>query len=270
MKQLPDLQAWAIFAKVAEAGSFARAADELGISQPTVSKAISRLEKSLNLALFHRTSRKMSLTASGAAALEWAGRVLYEGEQIEAMLRDQASALRGVVRVSAPMSFGVMHLAPLLPAFLREHPEVVVELVFSDELVDIVAGGFDMALRISSLPDSSLLARRLCVVKRYLVGAPAYFEQHGWPTHPRDLAEHRSLQYMYDTVGNTWRFHHATQGTYTQSVPAFLRVNNAQALTPALCEGLGVAIQPEFLIWEELKNGSLQVAMPEWEVPMVA
>ena len=221
MKQLPDLQAWAIFAKVAEVGSFARAADALGISQPTVSKAITRLEKQLKLALFHRSSRKMSLSASGQAALAGASRILHEGERLEALLTDQATTLRGPIRVSAPMSFGVTHLAPLLPGFMKAHPEVTIELVFSDEFVDIIADSFDMVLRISSLPDSSLLARRLCRVKRYLVGAPHYFKRYGYPQHPRDLATHRSLQYMHDSTGNTWRFEHPVQGSFTQSAHLF-------------------------------------------------
>ncbi|MCQ9615329.1 LysR family transcriptional regulator [Paenalcaligenes niemegkensis] len=270
MIKLPDLQAWAIFAKVAEVGSFARAASELGITQPTVSKAISRLEKQLNVALFHRTSRKMSLTGSGLSALDGASRILREGEELEARLRDNVASLRGTVRISAPMSFGISHLAPLIPAFMQAHPEVILEVSFSDELTDIVADGFDMALRISSLPDSSLLARRLCIVKRYMVGSPRYFELHGTPMHPRDLAQHRSLQYMYESSGNTWRFQHARHGQFAQTVPAFLRVNNAEALIPALCSGLGLAVQPEFLVWEELKAGVLTVAMPDWEVPPIA
>lgn len=270
MNKLPDLQAWAIFAKVAEMGSFARAATELGITQPTVSKAISRLEKQLNVALFHRTSRKMSLTSSGLSALDGASRILRDGEEIEANLRDNVASLRGTVRISAPMSFGISHLAPLIPAFMQAHPEVVLELHFSDELTDIVADGFDMALRISSLPDSSLLARRLCIVKRYMVGAPDYFERFGTPTHPRDLAQHRSLQYMYESSGSIWRFQHAKHGQFAQLVPAFLRVNNAEALMPALCGGLGLAVQPEFLVWDELTAGVLTVAMPDWEIPPIA
>lgn len=270
MSKLPDLEAWAIFAKVAETGSFARAAADLALSQPTVSKAITRLEGRLKTTLFHRTSRRMSLTASGAASLERAARILAEGEAVEAEVTEQSKHLRGTIRIAAPMSFGVTHLGPALPAFMTAHPDVVLDLHFSDELIDVVAQGFDVALRISSLPDSSLLARRLCEVRIRLVGAPAYFEHHGRPGHPRDLAQHRALRYMHARVGEAWRFRHPRRGEFAQVVPPALRVNNAEALAPALRAGLGLALQPEFLVWEDLQSGRLEEAMPDWQVPPIA
>jgi DNA-binding transcriptional LysR family regulator len=270
MSTLPDLEAWAIFAKVAETGSFAKAAADLAVSQPTVSKAITRLEGRLKTSLFHRTSRRMSLTASGQTSLERAARILAEGEAVEAEVTEQLKTLRGAVRIAAPMSFGISHLSPALPAFMAQHPEVTLDLHFSDELIDVVAQGFDLALRISSLPDSSLLARRLCAVRILLVGAPAYFRQHGIPQHPRDLAGHRALRYVHARVGEAWRFKHARQGEFSQVVPPALRVNNAEALAPALRAGLGLALQPEFLAWQDLRDGLLQTAMPQWQVPSIA
>lgn len=270
MSKLPDLEAWAIFAKVAETGSFARAAADLVVSQPTVSKAITRLEARLRVVLFHRTSRKMSLTASGELALERATRILAEGEAVEAEVTEQSKSLRGSIRVAAPMSFGVTHLGPVLPGFMAQHPEVTLDVHFSDALTDVVADGFDLALRISSLPDSSLLARRLCTVRILLVGAPAYFAQHGQPAHPRDLAGHRALRYVHARVGEAWRFRHAQGGEFAQVVPSALRVNNAEALAPALRAGLGLALQPEFLAWEDLRAGRLVQAMPAWQVDPIA
>ena len=270
MTKLPDLEAWAIFAKVAECGSFAKASDELAISQPTVSKAITRLEQRLKTTLFHRTSRKMSLTASGQAALERATRILAEGEAVEAEITEQSKSLRGAIRIAAPMSFGVTHLGPALPEFMRRHPEVTLDLHFSDEMIDVVADGYDLALRISSLPDSSLLARRLCAVRLLLVGAPAYFKQHGHPTHPRELVEHRALRYANERGGEAWRFKHRKKGEFGQVVPSSLRVNNAEALVPALRAGLGLAIQPEFLAWDDLRAGRVVTTMDEWQVPPIA
>ena len=271
MNRLPDLEAWAIFAKVAETGSFARAAADLGLSQPTVSKALGRLEHRLQTTLFHRTSRRMSLTASGQASLERATRILVEGEAVEAEVTEQSETLRGAIRIAAPMSFGIGHLAPALPAFMALHPEVTLDLHFSDELIDVVAQGFDLALRISSLPDSSLLARRLCGVRILLVGAPAYFERHGRPAHPRDLAGHRALRYVHARVGEAWRFSHRTRGEFSQVVPSALRVNNAEALAPALRAGLGLAMQPEFLVWDDLRAGLVEEApMDGWQVPPIA
>lgn len=152
MKALPDLEAWAVFAKAAETGSFAKVAADLGVSQSTSSKAITRLEERLRLTLFHRTSRRMSLTASGQASLERAARILAEGEAVEGEVTDQPTRLRGTVRVAAPMSFGISHLAPVIPAFMAQHPEVTLDLDFGDEMVDMVADGFDVAWRISTLP----------------------------------------------------------------------------------------------------------------------
>ncbi len=270
MKRLPDLEAWAIFAKVAETGSFARAAAEFGLSQGTVSKAISRLEARMKTTLLHRSSRRMSLTQAGQAALEYAARILAEGEAVEAEVAEQSRSLRGTVRIAAPMSFGVSHLAPLLPDFMARHPDVVLDVQLSDELIDLVAQGFDMALRISTLADSSLLARRLCTVRILLVGAPAYFERYGRPRHPRDLAQHRALHYSYSRSGDVWRFRHARHGEFAQALAAPLRANNAEALAPALLAGQGLALQPEFLAWRDLQTGALETVMDDWQVEPIA
>lgn len=271
MKKLPDLEAWAIFAKVAETGSFARAAEALTLSQATVSKAVTRLEARMKTTLFHRTSRRMSLTESGRAALERASRILEEGEAVEAEVMEQSGSLRGWIRVSAPMSFGIDRLAPLLPEFMRQHPEVELEVQFNDALVDLVAEGFDLALRIGKLDDSSLLARRLCQIRILLVGSPGYFERHGRPRHPAELGQHRALQYANSRHGRSWRFRHRLHGEeFTQAMQAWLHANNADALTPALRAGLGVALQPEFMVWEDLRQGRLETVMPDWEVEPVA
>ncbi|WP_282270987.1 LysR family transcriptional regulator [Stenotrophomonas sp. PS02298] len=270
MNRLPDLEAWAIFAKVAEAGSFARAAEELQLSQATVSKAITRLETRIGTSLFHRTSRRISLTAAGEAALQRAARILDEGEAVEAEVADRSAALRGLIRLAAPMSFGVSRLAPLLPAFMQAHPDVELDIQLSDQMVDLVAERFDMALRISTLADSSLRARQLCQVRILLVGSPAYFEAHGRPTHPRDLAQHRGFQYSYTRSGNTWRFRHPRHGEFAQTVPRQLQANNAEIFDAALQAGLGLALQPEFLVWEQLRDGQLQTVMDDWKVEPLA
>ena len=270
MKKLPDLEAWAIFAKVAETGSFARAAQDFSLSQATVSKAITRLETRMKTVLFHRTSRRIALTENGLAALERASRILQEGEAVEADVMDRSTSLRGLIRVAAPMSFGIQRLAPLLPDFMQQHPEVELDLSFNDQQMDLIGERVDLALRIANLVDSSLLARKMCNVKILLVGSPAYFAKYGHPQHPRDLAQHRGLIYTQTSTGSNWRFHHARHGSYTQPIPELLKANNADALTPALLAGLGLALQPSFLVWQELSDGRLQTTLPGWEADVLS
>jgi DNA-binding transcriptional LysR family regulator len=270
MKKLPDLEAWAIFAKVAKTGSFARAAEELNLSQATVSKAISRLEARMKATLFHRTPRRISTTETGLAALEQASRILEAGEAVEADLVEKYSSLRGPIRLALPMSFGLAYVAPRLPLFLDAHPEIGLDIEFGDELVDLVAGRFDVALRISDLADSSLLARRLCTVRILLVGSPSYFERYGRPRHPRDLAEHRALVYAHTQSGQGWRFRGADGQELTQVMPSAMRANNAESLVPALHAGLGLALQPEFLVRDDLLTGRLETAMEDWQVDPIA
>jgi len=268
--RLPDFEAWAVFARVAETGSFSRTAEELQLSKATVSKVISRLEERLGSSLFHRSSRRLALSEAGRTALERAKHLLAEAEALEAEASDQSAQPRGLIRMAAPMSFGVNHLAPLMPEFFAKFPEVAVELSLTDELVDLVGGGFDLALRIATLADSSLLARRLCEVRILLVGAPSYFERHGRPQHPHDLSDLKGLLYTLVRSPNIWRFHHATRGEYSVTIPAgALRGNNAEALLPALISGLGVALLPEFLAWQDIAAGRLETVLCDWRVAPV-
>lgn len=266
MSKLPDFEALAIFAKVAQTRSFAAAAAELNLSKATVSKAVSRLERRLRVRLFNRTSRRIALTDAGGELSRRAAHILAEGESAEADTLMQAAAPRGLVRLAAPMSFGISHIAPLLPEFLATYPEISVDFHLTDAMVDLISGGFDATIRIASLPDSSLVAKTLAPMPRYLVGAPSYLAKHGRPQHPTQLSGHRCIEYTYLLTPGTWRFTDE-KGVSTQVRPSGpLRVNNGEAMLPALIAGIGLGVLPEFIVGAALADGRLQRLLPDWSL----
>jgi DNA-binding transcriptional LysR family regulator len=267
MSKLPDLEGLAIFAKVAETRSFAAAAAELNLSKATVSKAVGRVEAKLKTRLFDRTSRRIALTEAGRQLSDRASRVLAEGEAAEDEALARSSAVRGLVRLAAPMSFGVLHVAPLLPEFLARYPEVAIDLNLSDATVDMIGDGFDAAIRIGVLPDSSLIARRLCGMPRYLVGSPSYLKKHGRPRHPLNIADHVWITYGHGTATETWRFRHKNGKSASVRPSGPLRVNNGDAMMPALIAGTGLAVLPEFIVRDALADGRLERLLPDWSLP---
>ncbi len=260
--RLPDLEAWAIFASVVEHRSFSAAADAIGLSKATVSKAITRLEAHLGQSLFHRTSRRLALTEAGKPLAEHAARILAEARLAEESANDAASAPTGRVRLAAPMSFGITNVAPLLAEFLAAHPGIEVDLHLSDARVDIVAEGFDVALRIAELPDSSLRTRRLCTINSYIVAAPDYLAANGTPTHPAQLGEHRL--FGYSNVVGPWRFHGPGGAEVSVRAQGPLTANSGEAILPALVAGLGIARLPEFIVGAALASGALVSILADW------
>jgi DNA-binding transcriptional LysR family regulator len=265
MSKLPDFEALAIFAKVVELRSFAAAATELALSKATVSKAVGRLEQRLGARLFNRTSRRLALTDAGQKLTERAARLLADGEALENDALSQSVTPRGLVRLAAPMTFGVNVVAPILPAFLKQYPDVSVDLHLSDAMVDLIGEGFDAGLRIASLPDSSLIARRLCGMPRYTVAAPAYLKQYGRPTHPMHLAQHRCFAYTYLSTPNVWHFTNAAGEQASVRPAGQLRVNNGEAVLPALIAGLGIADLPEFIVADAIASGEVEVILKGWK-----
>ena len=270
MSNLPDLEAWAIFAKVVELRSFTAAADDLAMSKATVSKAVTRLEKSLGVPLLHRSSRHLSLTETGRTLAGRAQQLLSLGEEADNAARDEAVNPRGLVRLAAPMSFGIAHVGPALPDFLAKYPDIAVDLHLSDALVDIIGGGFDVALRIGALPDSALKTRRLATVDRHLVAARSYIEGRGRPTHPADLKDHDCLCYAYLPNPERWHFTHkdGEEAQFRPSGP--LRVNNSDAVMPTLKAGHGIAMVPDFLLAQYDTEENLEKLLPNWSLPPIA
>lgn len=262
---LPDLEAWAVFAAVVEHRSFTTAADALGVSKSTVSKAVTRLEARLGQSLFHRTSRRLALTEAGKPLAERAARILAEAYAAEEAARDAGAGLAGRIRLAAPLGFGVANVAPLVAAFLAEHPGIEIDLHLSDARVDVVADGFDLALRIADLPDSSLRARKLCTIDGHIVAAPAYLAARGEPAHPADLAHHRLLGYA--NVPGPWRLHGPGGEEVTVRPAGPLTVNSGEAMLPALLAGLGIARLPGFIVGPHLASGALTEILAPWRGP---
>jgi DNA-binding transcriptional LysR family regulator len=267
MPRMPDFEGLAMFAKVAEERSFAAAARAMGLSVATVSRGVSRLEERLGARLLNRTSRQLALTAFGHTVAESACRLYRDAEAAEGAAREMSSQPRGLVRLAVPMSFGLRWVAPLLPDFFRAYPEVSVDLHLSDATVDLVGQGFDAALRIAVLPDSSLVARRICAVSRFIVAAPSYLRDHGRPEHPRDLARHDCLGYAYRAGNDVWRFANGAGEEETITPAGRLRVTNGDALVPTVLAGLAIAELPEFIAAEYLRDGRMEAILPGWPFP---
>lgn len=265
--RLPDFEAWAMFAAVVEHRSFTDAARALSVSKATVSKAVARLEQHLDTSLFSRTSRRLALTESGRRLADHAARIVGEGIAAEEAARDEINDLSGMVRLAAPMTFGLKRVAPIVADFLALHPGVTVDLHLSDAHIDIVEMGLDATLRIADMPDSSLRARKLADVRLHIVASPAYLDARGRPTHPADLSRHDGLAYANARTPGVWRFSGPGEQTVVVQPRIRLIANSGEAMQPALRQGLGVAMLPDFIIGEDLEAGVLEEILTDWTPP---
>ncbi len=266
MNNLGALQDLAVFVAVAETQGFSAAAKRLSVSKAMVSVAVSRLEAGLGLRLFQRTTRRLSLTEAGQAALPHAQRALVAARDAEESATQTQLLPRGVLRVNAPMSFGLLHVVPALGAFAQKFSEVRIDLVLDDRVLDFVEGGFDLALRVGTLADSSLIAHRLASGSNVIAAHPSYLKRAGAPKKPADLTEHSALVYSLSPTGARWAF---TRGSKTETIAVRgpLRVNNSLALHQALLQGLGLARVPRFVVGEDLAKGRLVQLLSEWQLP---
>lgn len=254
----------AVFAKVAEVKSFTKAAEALGLSKSAVSKHVAGLEERLKARLLQRTTRRLSLTEVGTALFARAQRIVAEVEEAERAVTTLSTEPRGTLRVSAPMSFGVRHLGPLVAEFMARYPELNVEMILNDRMVDIVEDGFDLAIRIAKLPDSSLIARKLCPGRRVVCASPAYWRRHGIPKTPADLKGHNCLMYTYLLSPGELRFD-GPAGPLTIPVAGTLHSNNGDILRSAALAGIGFYFAPTFLVGDDVRAGRLERVLPEYD-----
>lgn len=245
-----------MFCAVATEGGFSAGARKLNQSKAAVSKAVARLEQDLGTRLFNRTTRKVSLTESGELYLDYVGSILERVTEADAAVSTLEGSPRGTLRLSAPLSFGVGPLAPVLAAFMAAHPPLKVQMSLEDRLVDLVAEGFDVGLRVGRMTDSSLRVRRLGTVELVLCAAPAYLEAHGTPTTPAMLAQHRLLHYGNLGTGLSWALH-GPGGEVSMKVDPVLTANNGDVLRALAEQGQGIVMQPTFIVGRSLAEGRL-------------
>jgi DNA-binding transcriptional LysR family regulator len=260
---MEDLERMAIFARVVETRSFSEAARQLSLSKSVVSKQMTQLEKSVGARLLNRTTRAMSLTEAGAVFYEHCARIVEELAAAKEAVGQLHSQPRGLLRVSASVAFGTMHIAPALPEFLARYPEVRIDMEIKDRFVDLADERFDVAIRITKEPGPNLVARRLATVKRQMCATPAYFKRHGVPRTPQDLEKHNCLTYTYFNPQDPWRLR-GPDGDISVAASGNLRLNDDEALSEAVLKGLGIALLPTFIVGKDLQAGRLRAVLSDY------
>lgn len=262
MNKFADLEA---FVTVVDAGSFSAAAARLQLAKSAVSRRVSELESRLGIQLLSRTTRRLSLTEAGEEFHHKASRILADLEEAELSTSQRRGRLQGRLRLAAPLSFGLQHLIPALNEFLIAHPEVELDLDLNDRQVNLVEEGFDMAVRIGRLEDSSLIARQIGTSRSVTCASPDYLQRAGRPLRPEDLSRHQGLEYTNLPRPLRWRYVAEDGKETTPRVPCRYRANNGEALVAAALQGLGIARLPTFLVNREVQGGQLETLLNDWQ-----
>jgi DNA-binding transcriptional LysR family regulator len=260
------LAAIGTFVRIAETGSLSAAARATGRSLPAVSRSLAQLERHLGVRLLHRTTRRAHLTEAGQLYLERCKRLLAELDQANASVSDLQRSLAGPITITAPILFGQMHVAPVVTEFLAAHTGVSVNLILTDRFENIVEEGIDLAVRIGSLPDSGLVARRLATVRRVTCASPRYLKLHGSPKTPSDLAHHNCLQFSALSPTQYWEFHIAGK-TRQFRVHGTLSCNYGTAMIDAARSGLGIVMVLSYQVQEPVGRGELKILLERFEPP---
>ena len=263
MDKLTSMQ---VFCRVATGGNFSHAARELRISPAMVTKHIASLEEQLNIRLLNRTTRKVSMTEAGENYLQLCQHLLNDMEEGEASLSELSQHPSGILKLTAPIDFGVLRLAPAIADYLTQFPDVSIDINYQDRKVNLVEDGFDIAIRIGAMPDSSLIAVPL--LKNHLVccASPVYLEQHGRPQHPTELRKHQCLTYSYSSTNNDWHFRNAEE-SYSIKASGRLNANNGRAMVAAAVQGVGIILKPQFMVQDFIDSGELVAILEEYEQP---
>jgi DNA-binding transcriptional LysR family regulator len=258
-----------MFVTVVDTGSFSAAARRLKIGQPAVSKTIAQLEEHLGARLLLRSTRGLTPTDAGQRFYEHALRAIDEADQAEQAVRESSAGLSGRLRISAAVTFARLHILPALKAFLDQHPRLNIDIVLDDRSVDLLEEGVDVALRMGTLDDSTMTARRIWRGRRLVVGTPSYFAAFGIPRTPADLSRHEAVLYSLRGGGETWLFRHANGDDSTVTLSGRIRTNAAEGLRTAVLEDMGLAVASEWMFTPELGNGTVEAVLTDWTLPPI-
>jgi DNA-binding transcriptional LysR family regulator len=262
MDKFADIEA---FTAVVEAGTFSAAGERLGIAKSVISRRISQLERRLGSRLLHRTTRQLALTDSGKNFYQRAVQILAELDDAEQSVTEETLELRGSLKLAAPLTFGLMHMSNAIAEFLTIHPAIVLNLDLNDRNINLVEEGFDMAVRIGELEDSTLVSKRLGTSHNVTCASQSYLDTHGEPTHPDELHQHIGLQYSNIPYKQQWRYE-APGGKTIHAQPHIrVRANNGESLAAAACAGLGITTGPTFILGSYIKEGSLMTILNEYQ-----
>lgn len=262
---LDTLTSMKIFAAVVERGSFVAAADSLDMSRAMASKYIAYLEEHLGTRLLQRTTRKLTLTESGTAYYDRCVQILADIKEAEEGALHLTEAPRGTLRLTVPVSFGILHMGPAVSAYLKRYPDVKVDILLADRSVDLIEEGLDLAVRIGSLPESGLIAKKLASDRVVICGAPDYFRDHGVPKIPADLAQHNCLTYSYAASGDEWKMTGPDGKQHTVKVSGSLRASNGDMVKLATLGGVGLMRQPLFLAGDDIRAGRLVQVLSDYK-----
>jgi DNA-binding transcriptional LysR family regulator len=259
---LNRFQSYAVFVKVVELGSFVRAAERLDLSTSAVSRHVADLEEVLGVRLLNRTTRRLSLTEAGSAFHERVVQILFDVEEAESAITAGATAPRGTLRFTCAIAFGERYIAPAIAEFGTQHPELRFDVELSDRMVDLVEEGLDLAVRIGTSQSQALIARRIGETQLVCCAAPAYLALHGVPRTPADLAKHRCLTYSYLAVRDTWEFEDASGRKQSVRIAGPVNANNGGFLAAIARTGMAIAMEPDFLVGDDLRAGRLVGVLP--------